>query len=302
MRELYRKEGGAFPDPILNLTWNYTNPTDPDPGGTGKGDQRPCTGRGEGCQRCRDAASRASCSTALRNCGTTAPPHAAAGFFRAAGPRKATDGAARRDRSARAGHRAELGVGLAGQSPNFVQPRQRRPGRKGLESEEAGHRVEWHAVESASMCPTTQPTTKPSDGVGPFIMHAEGLGAPVRPRSDARGAVPRALRTVRDRHGTKSLHPKVASNPVARVFADDMAEFGKAPDFPYVGTTYRLTEHFHFWTKHGRSTPSCSPRNSSRSAKFWPGRRGSHKATGCAVLKTRLRRMQGVRDKANLNR
>src|SRR5580698_6039771 len=31
MREMYRKDGGAFPDPILNLTWNYTNPTNPDP-------------------------------------------------------------------------------------------------------------------------------------------------------------------------------------------------------------------------------------------------------------------------------
>ena len=31
MRDMYRKDGGAFPDPILNLAWNYTNPTDPDP-------------------------------------------------------------------------------------------------------------------------------------------------------------------------------------------------------------------------------------------------------------------------------
>ncbi len=31
MRELYRKEGGAFPDPILNLSWNYIDPTTPDP-------------------------------------------------------------------------------------------------------------------------------------------------------------------------------------------------------------------------------------------------------------------------------
>ena len=29
MRELYQKEGGKFPDPILNLTWSYTNPTNP---------------------------------------------------------------------------------------------------------------------------------------------------------------------------------------------------------------------------------------------------------------------------------
>ena len=27
VRELYRKEGGKFPDPILNLTWAYTNPS-----------------------------------------------------------------------------------------------------------------------------------------------------------------------------------------------------------------------------------------------------------------------------------
>lgn len=30
LRELYRTEGGALPDPILNLTWGYTNPGDPD--------------------------------------------------------------------------------------------------------------------------------------------------------------------------------------------------------------------------------------------------------------------------------
>src|SRR2546430_1841721 len=29
VRELYKKDGGKFPDPILNLTWNYTVPTSP---------------------------------------------------------------------------------------------------------------------------------------------------------------------------------------------------------------------------------------------------------------------------------
>ena len=31
LRELYKKEGGAFPDPILNLTWNYKIPHAPAP-------------------------------------------------------------------------------------------------------------------------------------------------------------------------------------------------------------------------------------------------------------------------------
>ena len=29
VRDLYRKEGGKFPDPILNLTWPYTEPEHP---------------------------------------------------------------------------------------------------------------------------------------------------------------------------------------------------------------------------------------------------------------------------------
>ena len=31
LRELYQKEGGAFPDPILNLTWDYAIPHAPSP-------------------------------------------------------------------------------------------------------------------------------------------------------------------------------------------------------------------------------------------------------------------------------
>src|SRR5262249_31916216 len=29
VRELYRKEGGKYPDPILNVAWNYTYPQNP---------------------------------------------------------------------------------------------------------------------------------------------------------------------------------------------------------------------------------------------------------------------------------
>src|SRR5262252_1103521 len=31
LKALYQKEGGAFPDPIVNLTWNFKNPGDPTP-------------------------------------------------------------------------------------------------------------------------------------------------------------------------------------------------------------------------------------------------------------------------------
>lgn len=49
--------------------------------------------------------------------------------------------------------------------------------------------------------------------------------------------------------GTNPLHPNVISSPVARILPSDKEDLGTSDEFPYVGTTYRLTEHFHYWTK-----------------------------------------------------
>ena len=97
--------------------------------------------------------------------------------------------------------------------------------------------------------PDYGPTTKPSDGVGPFIMNEEGLGRLFALDHMVEGPFPEHYEPF-ESPVANVLHPKVPTNPVARVFADDRAAFGVAPDFPYVATTYRLTEHFHFWTKH----------------------------------------------------
>jgi anaerobic selenocysteine-containing dehydrogenase len=43
------------------------------------------------------------------------------------------------------------------------------------------------------------------------------------------------------------------------VYKGDMEVFGKAKDFPYVCTTYRLTEHFHYWTKHAKINAILQP-------------------------------------------
>src|SRR5262249_57165341 len=46
------------------------------------------------------------------------------------------------------------------------------------------------------------------------------------------------------------LHPKVTSNPVMKTFKTPLDTVGKREDYPIVCTTYRLTEHFHYWTQH----------------------------------------------------
>ena len=54
-------------------------------------------------------------------------------------------------------------------------------------------------------------------------------------------------------------NPKAISNPAVRVFKGDPETFGKPKEFPYVATTYRLTEHFHFWTKHAELNAITQP-------------------------------------------
>jgi formate dehydrogenase major subunit len=54
-------------------------------------------------------------------------------------------------------------------------------------------------------------------------------------------------------------NPRARSNPAARVFQGDMAQFGTAKDFPFVATSYRLTEHFHYWTKNVRTSAIIQP-------------------------------------------
>jgi formate dehydrogenase major subunit len=49
------------------------------------------------------------------------------------------------------------------------------------------------------------------------------------------------------------------SNPGARIYKADREKLGGAEEFPYAATTYRLTEHFHFWTKHTQIGATLQP-------------------------------------------
>jgi formate dehydrogenase major subunit len=55
------------------------------------------------------------------------------------------------------------------------------------------------------------------------------------------------------------LHPRVGPNPAARLYERDRKELGEAAEFPYAATTYRLTEHFHYWSKHVRALAVLQP-------------------------------------------
>jgi formate dehydrogenase major subunit len=249
LREMYREEGGAFPDPLLNLTWGYTNPVDPDPEDLAK------EMNGRALADIKDPTTGAVTLHAgqlldgfaqLRDDGTTA-----SGCWIFSGSyTEHGNMMARRD----ATDPREQGI-----APNWAWawPANRRILYNRASADPSGKPwnpvkpvIEWNGSRWVGIdTPDYTPTTKPSDSVGPFIMNAEGVGRLFARNLMAEGPFPEHYEPL-ESPSENLLHPAVNSNPAARVFADDRAAFGTSKDFPYVGTTYRLTEHFHFWTKH----------------------------------------------------
>ena len=102
----------------------------------------------------------------------------------------------------------------------------------------------------------------PEGGMGPFIMNPEGVARFFARAGMAEGPFPEHYEPFETPLGYNPLHPKakgVTSNPAARVFKDDLAAMGTVDKFPFVATTYRLTEHFHYWTKNVRINAILQP-------------------------------------------
>jgi formate dehydrogenase major subunit len=86
--------------------------------------------------------------------------------------------------------------------------------------------------------------------MGPFIMNPEGVGrifAPLAALAD--GPFPEHYEPM-ESPIANPLHPNQSNNPVAKKFQSPEDKWG-SPDqgFNIVCTTYRLTEHYHYWTK-----------------------------------------------------
>jgi len=112
----------------------------------------------------------------------------------------------------------------------------------------------WDGID----VPDFAPTSNPSAGVSPFIMNQDGLGRLFTLAALREGPFPEHYEPM-ESPVLNSLHPKVSANPMTRVFPGDRADFGTVDKFPFVATTYRLTEHFHYWTKHARINAILQP-------------------------------------------
>ncbi len=252
-RDLYAAEGGKFPDPILNLSWAYTTPQNPSlsdlakeingraladltdeqlfPGLTIKaGQQLP------GFAWLRDDGSTACGNWLYSGSWTEAGSQA---------QRRNTD-----DPS---------GLGIY---PNWAWswPANRRVMYNRASCDPSGkpwdvtrRQVWWNEAQQkwvGNDVPDFKADSHPRDHMGPFIMNAEGVGrifAPLAAFAD--GPFPEHYEPM-ESPIANPLHPEHSNSPVAKKYHSDLDKFG-TPDQGYniVCTTYRLTEHYHYWTK-----------------------------------------------------
>jgi formate dehydrogenase major subunit len=258
LKALYQKEGGAFPDPIVNLTWNYKDPGDPTPeelarelnGSALEDVPDPNDATKMILQKGKQLVSFA----ALRDDGTTASGcWIYSGCFNEAG-----NNMARRDNS----DPADLGT-FSKWSWSWPVNRRILYNRasadlSGKPWDPSRKLMEWNGTMwVGDDVPDILPTAKP-EVVGPFIMQPEGTGRLFARATMREGPFPVHYEPF-ESPIANPINPKIRGNPVARVFRGDMEQFGDAKEFPYAATSYRLTEHFHYWTKHSQINASLQP-------------------------------------------
>jgi formate dehydrogenase major subunit len=96
--------------------------------------------------------------------------------------------------------------------------------------------------------PDFKPDSHPKEHLGPFIMNAEGVGRIFAPLAlFADGPFPEHYEPI-ESPVKNPFHPQQSNNPVVKKLkGDKYAATGGELDV--ICTTYRLTEHYHYWTK-----------------------------------------------------
>ena len=242
LRRLYAEEGGTAPQPLLDIAWDYANPISPDLGEVA----REINGREISSGR------QLNSFAELRDDGSTLCGN---WLYSASYPE---DG----NQMARRGQEDPSGLGFYHQWA-WNWPLNRRVLYNRASADEQGRPwdpqragIQWDGRRWIGDVPDYGPTADP-DSAGAFIMLPEGV-AKLYAADLAEGPFPEHYEPA-ESPVLNPMHPGVSSNPLALVFGGDLDPLGSAEKFPYVAVTFRLTEHFHFWTKHVDANSALQP-------------------------------------------
>mgnify|MGYP001015686136 FL=1 len=269
LRGLYAKDGGTLPEPVAALAWPYLNanvpspaevlreisgkaladvlaPPDPkDPKAPPKvlvkaGEQLP------GFAMLRDDGSTSCGNWIYSGCWS-----------------QAGNLTARRDTSDPTGLGVFPGWGYSWPANRRILYNRASADKDGKPWDPSRKYLAWNGSSWAGGAdvPDMRPDAAPDQGVGAFIMNPEGV-ARLHAIGMNEGPFPEHYEPFETPVGVNLMcpsNPKAVSNPAARVYKGDLEAFGKKEEFPYAATTYRLTEHLHFWTKHSKSNAVVQP-------------------------------------------
>src|SRR5512133_1965184 len=259
IRALYKKEGGTFPDPILNLTWDYRIPNKPSPDELA----REYNGRAladlvdpkDPTKTLAKEGEQLPTFAVLRDDGTTA----CGNWLYCGAYTQAGNMAARRDTSDPSGLGVYPGWGFSWPANRRVLYNRASCDPSGKPWDAKRKLIAWTGTKWAGNdVPDMRPDAKPEENVSPFIMNPEGVGRLFGVDRMPDGPFPEHYEPV-ESPAPNAFHPKVGPTPAARLFKRDREALGAAEEFPYAATTYRLTEHFHFWSKHVRALAVIQP-------------------------------------------
>ena len=247
VRDLYQKEKGPLPEQVLNVSWSYTNPANPDLGEVLK------EINGKALVDIKDpkdpnkilkaAGQQLDGFAQLMDDGSTLCGNwLHSGVYTEAG-----------NLTQRRNNADPLGLGMF-HNWAFSWPANRRVMYNRASADAQGRPwdpkragIVWNGEKWVGDVPDIKPDAPPGM-YGAFIMLPEGVGRIWAPVLND-GPFPEHYEAI-ESPVENPLHAKVSSNPASKRFSSDKDAYGTVDKFPYVCTTYRLTEHFHYWTQH----------------------------------------------------
>jgi formate dehydrogenase major subunit len=243
VKELYRQQGGKYPDPVMQLTLPYKDPRKPELDEIAQeiNGKSLVTGK------------RLSSFAELLDDGTTA----AGDWIYTGHYPESGNLAKRRDGVQDPARNDPTGMGFY---PNWAWawPLNRRVLYNRASADAQGRPwdperpgIAWDGSKWIGDVPDYPGTAAPGpDAPLPFIMTGEGTGR-LFSNGVADGPFPEHYEPV-ESPVQNPLHPRVSATPAVFLYdkkAGRPDRFGTVADYPYVATSYRLTEHEHYVTQ-----------------------------------------------------
>lgn len=258
IQELYREEGGAYAEPIHNLTWNYKIPHEP------SAEELAKEYNGYALDDLKDANGNITVAKGqllssfaqLKDDGSTS-----SGIWIFCGCwTEQGNQMARRDPTDPSGKGIHSGWAWAWPMNRRILYNRASADKNGKAYDPNKLLIEWNGTKwVGNDIPDFTATLSPSTQAGAFIMNNDGLGGLFCLNRLVDGPFPEHYEPFETPINTNPLHPERINNPATRVFEEDLGRLGNAEQFPYVGTTYSITEHFHFWTQHAKINAIIQP-------------------------------------------